>query len=845
MLGAFIGYRLAGGLFMLLPSLLSPLAVAATIFQSGVSGGGPTVDPGSLRVLNADGHLGVACPLAGTQVNAKVEGFGARVVVVQTFSNPSAKPIEAVYTFPLPDDSAVDGMRMVIGDRVITGIIKEKAEARATYEKAKSEGKSTALLDQERPNVFTQRVANIPARSKIQVALTYVQLLKFENDGFEFHFPMTVGPRYTDATTPDPQKVTPPIVPAGTRSGAGIRLNVEISAGAPITSIDSVLHKVEIKRISPDQAEVQLANRDEIPNRDFILRYGVAADTVVGSLLTTRDPKRGGFFTLILMPPKTPKAGQIAPKEAIFVIDQSGSQSGFPIQKSKELTKKLIAALNPNDTFNVINFSNEAVSLWPRPRPNTAENRRLATAYVDKLDANGGTELWKAVVASLSPAPDRKRPRIVVFNTDGFIGGEARAIEEVQRHRGNARMFTFGIGNSVNRYLINAMSAEGRGDSEMVTLNADSDGAVGRFVQRTDDPVLTDISMSFSGVDVKDVLPRNIPNVFSAKPVIIKGRYDKPGSGTVLVTGKLGGKPWIARYPVEFPRNGNSGSAIVSLWAREKVNDLETQQRLDSEWRQKGTPRPKSYWDNAITKLGLDFSLMTAFTSFVAVDDRVVNPGGNQATIQVPVEMADGVSYQKVFAGVPPGNFAGQGASKLAPATTVPLYGVGDPLLQVDAPSDSKVIAIFPGGELKPLRWNDAARKWEVRFDIPASFRQGQYSVRVQIVNRDGTRRQLDVPFEVAMVAPALVATAKRLPDGTLEISVPTSERWARIALLTPGGERLPFEFDAKTGTTRVRLAAFKEGWYRVIGTDRAHNLAEVRIRLNAQGQIVETISQP
>jgi hypothetical protein len=238
---------------------------------------------------------------------------------------------------------------------------------------------------------------------------------------------------------------------------------------------------------------------------------------------------------------------------------------------------------------------------------------------------------------------------------------------------------------------------------------------------------------------------------------------------------------------------------------------------------------------------------MTAFTSFVAVDDRVVNPGGNQATIHVPVEMADGVSYQKVFGGAAIGGaaFAGQKRSQLAQVPAAPLYGAGDPLLQVDAPSDSKVIAIFPGGELKPLRWNDAARKWEVRFDIPLSFREGQYSVRVQIVNGDGTRRQLDVPFEVAMVAPALTATAKLLPDRALEISVPTNERWARIALLTPGGERLPFEFDAKTGTTRVRIAACKEGWYRVIGTDRAHNLAEVRIRLNAQGQIVETISQP
>lgn len=801
---------------------------------------GPEIDPGSLQTIDKDGKPGVLCPLKGTRVAAKVEGFGARVIVVQSFTNPTSAPIEAIYRFPLPQDSAVDGMRMIIGNRIIEGVIKKRQEARETYEKAKKEGKSTALLDQERPNVFTQSVANIPPNAEIQVAITYVQVLKYEKGSFEFVFPMVVGHRFKGESTPDHEKVATPIVPEGMRTGATIDLDIDIAGGAPITAIESDLHKILIENVAPDRAKVKLAKLDEIPNRDFILRYSVAGKDVVGALLTHREPAKGGFFTLIVMPPKAVAPALIAPKEMILVVDQSGSQMGEPIEKSRELTKKAIDALNPQDTFNVVSFSNTYEVLWPKSRPNSPRNREQAKAYVDKLAAQGGTQLEQAVRAALTLPTDADRPRIVVFNTDGFIGGEAEALKMIQKHRGNARMFTFGIGNSTNRYLIEAMSTEGRGAHEIVTLQSDIDAAIARLVQRVDAPVLTDVQVRFEGVAVEDVLPRNIPDLFSETPVIVKGRYSRPGEGTVTVSGRLAGKPWSRRYPVTFPAEGNSGSSIGSLWAREKVDDLEHLERMESVWGNSAQTRGPKYWEDAITELCLRFAIMSRFTSFVAVDQTVVNPGGQQKTIPVPLEMADGVSYEGIF-GTSQARIGGKADERLAPTPATPAFRAGDPLLEIAAPADATVVAVFPDGDTKPLRWNPKTSRWEVRFDIPFAFKEAEYRVRVHVLYVDGTRKTVDVPFEVSNTAPELKPTSTRLDATSFRLEVPSDPRWARVFVLTPWGDRLSLAFDPVRKTIGLAFTVpngFAGGWFRLIGLDRAHNPAEVRLYVREDGTI-------
>lgn len=608
------------------------------------------VDPGMLQIWDPDGKPGAFCPLKGTDVVADVTGFGARVTVRQTFTNPSKTPIEAIYTFPLPADAAVDHMRFVIGNRIIEGQIKRREEARRIYEAAKNAGQAAALLDQERPNIFTQSVANIMPGQQVQVEISYVQLVKFEDDWFEFSFPMVVGPRFL-GNAPDPGRIAPPIVAEGKRTGADIRLRVNLDAGAPLEEINSVLHEIDSKNVGKGLMAIDLAKRDEIPNRDFILRYKLSGNGVRQAFFTHADPQKGGFFTLILTPPdRDEMPTYVAPKEMIFVMDQSGSQSGFPIEKSKELMRRLVNIMRPDDTFNCMGFSNVCNALWSKSLPNSAENRQAAIAWFDSLQANGGTQLKLAIDKAMSVPPDPKRVRIIVFNTDGYVGDEFNILDTIQKNRNGAHVFTFGIGNSVNRFLIDSMSAEGAGDSEIVTLASDADLAVSRFAERMNNPVLTNISVKIDGVPVADVLPGAVPDVFGAKPVVIKGRYLAPGPGMVRITGMLGGKPWSKDIPAVFPKTDQHGSAVASLWAREKVDEI-----MRSDWlaQARGLNRdPNAKEDpteKAIVDIALRYGIMTQYTSFVAVEQKIVNVGGKQITVQVPVEMADGVSYEGIF----------------------------------------------------------------------------------------------------------------------------------------------------------------------------------------------------
>lgn len=615
--------------------MLSPLAIAYLL----VSSPAPQRSPGGLASFGPDGKPGVMCPLKHTSVQADIDGFGAAVTVTQTFTNPSKAPIEAVYTFPLPQDAAVDQMRIQVGGRIVEGEIAKREEARRTYEAAKAAGQAAALLDQERSNIFTQSVANILPGAEIKVQIRYVQVLPFSEGQYEFNFPMTVGPRFVDGNTPDPTKITPPTMAKGTRTGAGIDLTVNVDAGAPIKEMTSVLHAIDRRKIDDRRTQVTLTRKDEIPNRDFILRYRVGANSVQTGFVSHFQKGQGGTFALVMMPPKAVAPAQIKPKEMIFVMDQSGSQNGFPIEKSKELTLKLMRKLGPRDTFNVMGFSNEVKPLWRDAQANNPKNLAAAEAFVNGLTANGGTELEKAVTASLSPENDPERLRIVVFNTDGFAGQENVILEQVRKHRGKSRLFPFGIGNSVNRFLIDEMAAQGRGDMEVVTLAEEADGAVERLYRRANSPVVTDLSVQATGV--RDLSPAVLPDVFLERPVIVMGRYDKPGPAVITVRGTRGdGTPWAQTLNVELTDRPDAPS-IPTLWARRKVDDLTREAHY--------APRPlegEITFEEKITSLALAFRIMSPYTSFVAVEKRVINVGGKPRTVRVPVEMADGVDMQ-------------------------------------------------------------------------------------------------------------------------------------------------------------------------------------------------------
>ncbi len=656
---------------------------AAYIFMTQVLGQQSIVEGGCLRPILPDGKMALTLPLKATNVDAEISGMGVRVTMRQSFVNDTKEPIEAVYTFPLPADGAVDRMRMQIGDRVIEGEIKRKEEARAIYENAKRQGMTASLLDQERPNIFTQSVANIMPGAKVDVEISYTHLVKYEDGQFEFSFPMVVGPRFIPETTPDRDKVTPPVLPPSVRSGNNISLRVKLAAGAPIQSVNSVLHAVGTKKIGESGMEVNLSRKDEIPNRDFVLRWQTTGDGVQESVLSHYD-KGEGTFCVILRPPKREQVDMIQPKEVIFVMDQSGSQSGFPLEKSKELTLKLLPALHPDDTFNVISFANKPVLLWPEPKRASAETMEEANNFVRGLQANGGTMFAPAIEAALSSKPAAGRLRLVVFNTDGFVGNDFEVLSLVQKFRDHGRLFTFGIGNGVNRFLIDAMSVEGRGDSEIVMLAEGADLAAQRFIDRTRSPMLTDIELKASGVRVTDLTPENVPDVFSTRPIVVMGRYSRPGRVKLELSGRLGGAPWARTIEVDLSAKPDAPS-LTSLWARRKVDDLmrEDWMALQSPAANATERRTESSLKDQIIALALKHSIMTQYTSFVAVEKKIVNIGGKQRTVAVPVDLPDGVAPEmadRVLFGYPAsGGFGGAGgraASGIEKRRSTEGYGV-------------------------------------------------------------------------------------------------------------------------------------------------------------------------
>ena len=619
---------------------------------------------GQLQALDSSGKPKALCPLKHTSAKAEISGFLSRVVVTQEFENPFDEKIEAVYTFPLPQNAAVDDMTMVVGDRTVRGKILRREEAEAVYEAAKTNGQTASLLNQERPNIFTQSVANILPGEQIKITISYVETLRYEDGAYEFVFPMVVGPRYipgpatgapvsaqvnakgngfapnTDRV-PDASRITPQPVPEGMRVGHDISLDVTLDAGVPIDGLSSKTHEVNVERPDDHRARVTLKDQAAIPNKDFILRYDVAGRKIEDALLTHASDK-GGYFTLILQPPLRVTAEDVTPKELVFVLDTSGSMYGFPIEKAKETMKLALDNLYPSDTFNLITFSGDEHILFPAPVPATKENLAKAQAFLESRQGGGGTEMMKAIKASMDPSDASDHVRIVCFMTDGYVGNDMEIIGEVQKHP-NARVFAFGIGGSVNRFLLDGMAKYGRGEVEYVALNDDGSAAARRFHERVRNPLLTDISVDWNGLPVADVYPKTIPDLFGAKPVILSGRYTGAGKGVIRLKGKMSGVDFVREIPVDFSKAESQNDVLSTLWARTRVDDLMSQ---DFKGAQQGVM--KDDVKQAVIQLGLDYRLMTQFTSFVAVEEMIVTDGGQPRRIDVPVEVPEGVNREAV-----------------------------------------------------------------------------------------------------------------------------------------------------------------------------------------------------
>ena len=646
-----------------------------------------SVGSGTLRIIDPPSDVPPACPLRHTDVEADIAGFLARTTVRQEFYNPLDVKIEAVYVFPLPQDAAVDTMVMTVGDRRVVGEVHERGEAGALYRAARAAGQVASLLDQERPNIFTQSVVNVEPGVSVVIEISYVETLRYEDGVFTWVFPMVVGPRYVPGggaapapmtkgrrmlQVPDGDRITPPIIPEGMRAGHDVSIRVHIDAGMELRELDSVLHEVDVETEGSTRATVTLRDKAVIPNKDFILRYGCGGSGFGDAFLLHHD-ERGDFFTLILQPPERVSPSRIVPRELVFVLDTSGSMMGPPIETSKKLMRRMLDSMQPADTFNIITFAGGTRVLWPEPRPNTAANRVVAARFLENLRGSGGTEMMKAIDAALVREPIEASGggatpiRVVCFLTDGYVGNDMAMIAAVRKNADTTRVFSFGIGNSVNRYLLDGMARAGRGEAEIVPLASSRPEAVttaaDRFAERVRVPVLTDIDIDWGTLPVVEVYPRRIPDLFAAEPIVVYGRLTGPPVGTITLRGNTAAGGYREQIDVSQPATPPDHSALASLWARAKVDDL---MNRDLGALQRGQ-FPQALRQQ-IVDLGVGFHLVTQFTSFVAVEKMTITVGGEPRTIDVPVEMPEGVSYQGVFGGGGGCLFAGAPAMTLSSA---------------------------------------------------------------------------------------------------------------------------------------------------------------------------------
>lgn len=558
-------------------------------------------------------------PLKSTKADVKIAGVIADVKVTQVYQNEGSSTLEAIYVFPASTQVAVYGMEMHIGNRIIKAKIKEKGEARQEYEEAKASGQRTSLLEQNRPNVFQMNVANILPGDKIEVVLSYTELLRPEDGQYEFVYPTVVGPRYSEKTasgaSPDDLFLKTPFTKEGNAPTYDFDLNIWLSAGMPIQNVVCNTHKVNIEHEGIETAQIRLdAAETKGGNRDFILNYQLAGGKIQSGLLLYEHEDEN-FFLLTVQPPKRVLGNDIPPREYIFIVDVSGSMGGFPLDISKKLLRNLIANLRPTDKFNVLLFSGSSRFLAEESLYATHDNLNKAIDVIDNQRGGGGTRLLPAMKKALNfPRSEEALSRSMVVITDGYVAVEAEAFDLIRKNLNQSNLFSFGIGSGVNRHLIEGLANAGMGEPLIITQQKEAAEKAEKFRNYIQHPVLTQIKADFGDFDVYDVEPIAIPDVLAERPIIIFGKYKGEPKGNITIKGYSGKKKFKATFNVADSKADDRNSALRYLWAREKIKMLDDYNHLDH--------NPERIQE--VTNLGLAYNLMTAYTSFIAVDEEIV-----------------------------------------------------------------------------------------------------------------------------------------------------------------------------------------------------------------------------
>lgn len=588
-------------------------------------------------------------PLKDTQVEITVAGVIADVKVRQIYRNEGSRPINASYVFPASTRAAVYAMRMQIGNEIIVAKIKEREQAKQDFEQAKEEGKSASLLEQERPNVFSMSLANIMPQEQVEIELRYTELLVPTDNVYELVFPTVVGPRYASPQNESKKEdvsVNTPYLHQGQKSPSALHLSTKVFAGVPIYDLNCPSHQIQPQWLPQGVAQLTLDDSDPFQgNRDFILRYRLAGDQIASGLLLYQGQDEN-FFLYMAQPPARVAAEAIPPREYIFVVDVSGSMEGFPLETSKRLLTKLIGNLRPTDLFNVVLFAGDSTVLSPQSLQANPQNIARAIHLLEQQRGSGGTELLPAIRNAMSLPRQDGISRSIVLVTDGYISGEQGVFEHIRANLNRCNVFAFGIGGSVNRYLIEGVAKAGMGEPFVVTEEAEAEGVAEKFREYIQTPVLTDINVRTIGFDTYDVNPMRFPDLFAQRPVVLFGKWRGPIGGTIELTGKTGQGDFISRLDVAGSQADEGNSALRYLWARSRIAELADYGSYDL----------AAESIKEVTALGLKYNLLTPYTSFIAVREVVVNPNGGADDVKQPLPLPLRVSDLAVGSGAEVGS---------------------------------------------------------------------------------------------------------------------------------------------------------------------------------------------
>lgn len=602
----------------------------------------------------AGGEAGAdAFPLRSTSVAVDVAGVIASVVVEQTYANTGTAPLNARYVFPASTRAAVHGMRLVVGGRVVAARIQERKQARATFERAKAEGKSASLLEQQRPNVFTMEVSNVLPGDEVRVELRYTELLVPTDGVYELVYPAVVLPRYSnqpEATAPERDRwVKSPYLRQGSAPASAFAFRARLTTGVPIQDVSVPSHQATVTWSGRSRAEIALApgERDG-GNRDVVLRYRLAGSRIESGLLLQDGPGEK-YFLLTVEPPERADAADVPPREVVFIVDVSGSMHGFPLDTAKALIRDLAGGLRPTDSFDVILFSGAHRTLSPRSIPATRENVRRATALVDAEQGGGGTELLPALREAMALPRTAGTSRSFVVVTDGGIAEEKAMFQYVRDHLGDANVFSFGVGSSVNRYLLEGVAKAGLGEAFVVTRPDEAAPVAAAFRRYVEAPLLTGIHVTCDGFAASDLEPRAVPDLLARRPIVLQGKWTGAAQGRIVVTGRTGRGPFEQVIDVARAASRTRDDALGTLWARARVAALSDFSARDESEDEK----------QEITRLGLAHHLLTRHTSFVAVLEEVRNAGAPAKDVDQPLPLPQGVSELAVGDGYAQGDEPG------------------------------------------------------------------------------------------------------------------------------------------------------------------------------------------